>query len=94
MGDVISLEDYRDAARIKAIREHLPEDDGLRWIARRKAAVVAAIDCGAISFDEARERYALSEEELSCWRESIVEKRQIGSARDVLQHYRNTHGAQ
>ena len=73
MGDIISLDAHREAARLKAIRERLPENGGLRWVARRKAAVVAAIDCGAISQEEAQERYALSEEELESWRESMAE---------------------
>lgn len=72
MGDVISLKLKRDAKRLKAIRDELPETGALRWVARRKAQVAAAIDCGAISYEEARERYALSREELESWREYLA----------------------
>lgn len=72
MGDVISLDIRRAAARLKTIREHLPEPGVSRWVPRRKQAVVQAIDCGAISYEEARELYALSSEELSTWRKSLA----------------------
>ncbi|MEL7463281.1 MAG: DUF1153 domain-containing protein [Pseudomonadota bacterium] len=72
MGDVISLDMRRQSAQLKAIRERLPEPGGLRWVPRRKEALVKAIDCGALSMDEARERYALSAEELTSWRESLA----------------------
>ena len=38
-----------------------------RWVARRKAVVVRAIEHGLLSRDDAIERYALTEEELDCW---------------------------
>lgn len=47
--------------------EDLPPDDTVRWIARRKAIVVAAIQHGLISEDEACNRYSLTMEELESW---------------------------
>lgn len=38
-----------------------------RWVARRKAVVVQAVEHGLLSRDEASDRYALTEEELDCW---------------------------
>jgi hypothetical protein len=38
-----------------------------RWIPQRKAEIVAAIRGGHMSFEEARERYALSIEEYLSW---------------------------
>lgn len=38
-----------------------------RWVARRKATVVQAIDHGLLTRDEAIARYGLSEEELDGW---------------------------
>ena len=38
-----------------------------RWVARRKAVVVRAIEHGLLSRDDAIERYALTEEELAGW---------------------------
>ena len=45
----------------------LPPPNIKRWVARRKAAVLAALRSGAITLEEACERYALSEEELRAW---------------------------
>ena len=45
----------------------LPPVGTVRWVASRKAAVVAAIAAGAITRTGAIERYALSEEELDGW---------------------------
>ena len=45
----------------------LPPANINRWVARRKAAVVAALSSGAITMEEACLRYALSEEELRDW---------------------------
>ena len=43
----------------------LPSAGTRRWVARRKAAVVAAVRQGVITREEACRRYELSEEELS-----------------------------
>ena len=72
MGEVISLDMRRHSAHMQAIRERLPEPGGLRWVPRRKQALLKAIDCGALSMAEARDRYALSAEELTSWRESLA----------------------
>jgi hypothetical protein len=48
-------------------RDSLPSPETQRWIALRKAEVVAAIQGGLLSLDEACSRYALSREELSTW---------------------------
>jgi Protein of unknown function (DUF1153) len=42
----------------------LPRLNRIRWVARHKANVVAAIRGGLISINEARERYSLTMEEL------------------------------
>jgi hypothetical protein len=49
----------------------LPPAGTRRWVARRKAAVVAAVRQGVISREEACRRYELSEEELSSWQRSF-----------------------
>jgi hypothetical protein len=41
-----------------------------RWSAQRKAQVVSAVASGALSFEKARELYALSEEEWRAWQDS------------------------
>lgn len=52
--------------------EDLPPDNTVRWIARRKAVVVAAVQHGMISEDEACKRYSLTSEELESWEKSLV----------------------
>jgi two-component system cell cycle response regulator DivK len=49
----------------------LPPAGLKRWSAWRKAAVVIAVRSGTISVREACDRYTLSEEELSQWREAF-----------------------
>ncbi|GIX14264.1 MAG: hypothetical protein KatS3mg118_2223 [Paracoccaceae bacterium] len=53
-------------------RADLPPPDTKRWVARRKAAVVAAVNGGLISAEEACERYSLSLEELESWRQAVA----------------------
>lgn len=50
----------------------LPLPGTHRWVPRRKARVVAAVEGGLISRAEACERYDISEEEFSCWRDALT----------------------
>ncbi len=50
----------------------LPQTWQGRWTAWRKAAVVAGINRGTITVDEAAERYMLSREELAAWDRSLA----------------------
>lgn len=52
-------------------RRDLPPPDTTRWVARRKAAVVAAVEQKVISLEEACRRYDLSAEEFQSWREAL-----------------------
>ncbi len=52
-------------------RADLPPTDTRRWVARRKAAVVRAVEAGLIAREEAIESYALSEEEFEGWRDAF-----------------------
>jgi transposase-like protein len=45
----------------------LPPVTTKRWVARRKAAVVAAVRSGALTIAEACRRYGLSHEEFAEW---------------------------
>jgi len=51
----------------KISRADLPPKNTSRWVARRKAAVVAAVESGLLEKEEACKMYALSEEELESW---------------------------
>jgi transposase-like protein len=47
---------------------NLPPENTRRWVPRRKAKVVAAVDDGVLTVEEACERYGLSKEEFESWR--------------------------
>jgi hypothetical protein len=51
--------------------ETLPPAETTRWVARRKAEVVAAVKGGLLSIEEACERYNLSLEELILWQRAV-----------------------
>ena len=52
----------------------IPIGNPRRWLPQMKARVVAAIDGGLISMDEASRRYHLSREEYEAWREELPEE--------------------
>jgi hypothetical protein len=58
------------AARSSCVVD-LPPADTKRWVARRKAAVIAGLRAGAITTEQAYQRYALSEEELLGWQHAF-----------------------
>jgi hypothetical protein len=68
---------------------YLPPADTKRWVARRKAAVVAAVRSGGISIDEACRRYHLSEEEFLGWERQIDAHGVAGLRTTRVQLYRN-----
>ena len=47
---------------------------GTRWVARRKAEVVVAVEGGLLSLEEACRRYSLTIEEYLSWQISIDER--------------------
>jgi transposase-like protein len=49
------------------LQPDLPPADTVRWVARRKAEVVAAVHNGVLSMREACQRYSLSAEEFLEW---------------------------
>lgn len=62
------------------IKNKKPDDESIadvpatlatRWVPRRKAQVVQAVRCGALSLDEACHRYALTLEEFRSWQQAI-----------------------
>lgn len=73
-----------------AIRlEDLPPPDTKRWVARRKAEVVAAVRGGLLTLTEACKRYNLSEDEYRSW-ERLFEKHGMkGLHTTRTQAYRN-----
>jgi len=51
--------------------EDLPPPGVARWVIRRKAQLVAAVEAGVISLDEALGRYSVSPEEFESWQRSF-----------------------
>lgn len=71
----------------------LPSPDTKRWVARRKAQVVYAVQAGVISLTEACETYALSVEEFLCWQRAIENNGVPGLRATRLQKYRAQNAA-
>ncbi len=49
----------------------LPPAGTNRWVVSRKAAVVAGVQAGLLSLDEALQRYDISLDEFMCWKRLI-----------------------
>lgn len=60
-----------------------------RWVTRRKAEVVAAVEGGLLTLSEACQRYALSVEEFSSWQQSMERHGLAGLRATHLQKYRH-----
>lgn len=60
--------------------DDLPPPNTRRWVARRKAEVVAAVRDGLLTFEEACKRYNISAEEFQCW-EKAIDKHGLGGLR-------------
>ena len=66
----------------------LPPANTRRWVVRRKAAVVAAVQGGKITLEEACRRYNLSEEEFRAWQRAFEAHGLPGLRATRLQQYR------
>jgi transposase-like protein len=67
----------------------LPPPDTRRWVVRRKAAVVAAVQSGKITLEEACRRYNLSQEEFRAWQRAFEAHGLPGLRATRLQQYRS-----
>lgn len=72
----------------KLTRSDLPPANTKRWVARRKATVVAAVDNGLIQAAEACALYRLSEEELDLWRTAVRRHGAAALRVTAIQKYR------
>jgi hypothetical protein len=72
----------------KMTRSDLPPASTKRWVARRKATVVAAVDHGLLDADEACAMYALSPEELDLWRDAVSRHGAAALRVTAIQKYR------
>ena len=71
--------------------ETLPPPCTKRWVARRKAEVVAAVNGGLLTATEVCALYGLTEEELAEWQRAIAQAGLPGLRVTRLQHYKLLH---
>lgn len=68
--------------------ETLPPPDTCRWVIRRKAEVVAAVNGGLLGLDEACRRYSLTTEEFAAWQKALAGSGMQGLRATRLQYHR------
>ncbi|MEY4159888.1 MAG: hypothetical protein RLZZ136_509 [Pseudomonadota bacterium] len=72
----------------------LPPPSTKRWVVRRKAEVVAAVNGGLLTIDEVCERYGLTLEEFASWQRAVDRSGMQGLRVTRLQHYRGLYERQ
>ncbi|MEM8842236.1 MAG: DUF1153 domain-containing protein [Pseudomonadota bacterium] len=68
----------------------LPSAKTRRWVPRRKARVVAAVEGGLISQEEALKRYSLTDEEYDGWKELFARHGLRGLCVTQINHMRTS----
>ena len=74
--------------------ESLPPAGTTRWVVRRKAEVVAAVNGGLLSVNDVCERYDLTLEEFASWQRAIDRSGMPGLRVTRIQHYRDLYERQ
>lgn len=74
--------------------DSLPPPDTTRWVVRRKAEVVAAVNGGLLTIDEVCSRYRLSPEEFASWQRAIDRSGMPGLRVTRIQHYKSLYERQ
>jgi len=72
----------------------LPSPSTKRWVVRRKAEVVAAVNGGLLSVDEVCDRYNLTVEEFAGWQRAIDRSGMPGLRVTRIQHYKSLYERQ
>ena len=72
----------------------LPSPSTKRWVVRRKAEVVAAVNGGLLTIDEVLERYNLTLEEFAGWQRAVDRSGMQGLRVTRIQHYRDLYERQ
>lgn len=90
---MIENQDIRPAQVIGPLGEPLTLDDlpaptTKRWVMRRKAEVVAAVNGGLLTIDEVLERYSLTLEEFASWQRAMDRSGMKGLRVTRIQKYR------
>ncbi len=74
--------------------DSLPAPETTRWVVRRKAEVVAAVNGGLLSIEEVCERYSLTLEEFASWQRADDRSGMQGLRVTRIQHYRDLYERQ
>jgi hypothetical protein len=72
----------------------LPPPSTKRWVVRRKAEVVAAVNGGLMTIEEVLERYTLTLEEFASWQRAVDRSGMQGLRVTRIQHYRDLYERQ
>ena len=72
----------------------LPPPSTRRWVVRRKAEVVAAVNGGMLTIDEVLDCYGLTLEEFASWQRAVDRSGMQGLRVTRLQHYRDLYQRQ
>jgi Protein of unknown function (DUF1153) len=70
------------------LREGLPPPNTRRWVVRRKAEVVVAVNTGIITIEQACQVYQLTEEEFLSWKRALETHGLLGLRTTRTQQYR------
>lgn len=74
--------------------ENLPAPETQRWVPRRKAEVVAAVNGGLLTLDEVCARYGLTVEEFVSWQRAVDRSGLPGLRVTQTQRYRELYQRQ
>ena len=96
---MIENQDFRPAQVIGPLGEplsvaDLPPPNTRRWVVRRKAEVVAAVNGGLLSIEDVLERYGLTLEEFASWQRAVDRSGMQGLRVTRIQHYRELYERQ
>ena len=96
---MIENQDIRPAQVIGPLGEpltlaDLPPPETRRWVVRRKAEVVAAVNGGLLSIEDVLERYDLTLEEFASWQRAVDRSGMQGLRVTRIQHYRELYERQ
>ena len=72
----------------------LPPAGTTRWVVRRKAEVVSAVNGGLLSINDACERYDLTLEDFASWQRAVDRSGMPGLRVTRIQHYRDLYERQ
>jgi hypothetical protein len=74
--------------------DSLPPAGTTRWVVRRKAEVVAAVNGGLLSINDVCEHYDLTLEEFASWQRAVDRSGLPGLRVTRIQHYRDLYERQ